>query len=165
MLGIRVEEIDALFPDQQNQIVMADGSGSYTCGRLCDIVHGEGAEVLATYGSDFYAGTPVITEHRFGQGWAYYIASDPEDRFLDEFFGGLLAAQQIAPLLAAPAGVEVTLRETSQRRLLFVLNHTPEMVHIPLTPGQHYWEHLSGRRAADSLTLPGYDVALLEARA
>ena len=29
---------------------MADGSGSYTCARLCDIIHSEGAHVYATYG-------------------------------------------------------------------------------------------------------------------
>jgi len=69
-----------------------------------------------------------------------------------------------SPLLAAPTGVEVTLRETSQRRLLFVLNHTPDTVHIPLATGEHYWEHLTERDVADALTLPGYDVALLEVR-
>src|SRR6185503_18771623 len=52
VLGIRVEEIDALYDGQINHIVMADGSGSYTCARLCDIIHSEGAHVYATYGSD-----------------------------------------------------------------------------------------------------------------
>lgn len=163
VLGIQVEEIDALYEDQVNHIVMADGSDTYTCARLCDIVHTEGAEVLATYGDDFYAGTPVVTEHSFGKGQAYYIASDPEDRFLDDFYGRLLAAQQIAPLLETPAGVEVTLRETEQCRLLFVLNHTPDTVNVDLPTGQRFREHLSEQSIAGRLTLPGYGVGILEA--
>ena len=42
VLSIRVEEIDALYEGQVNQIVMADGSGSYNCARLGDILHSEG---------------------------------------------------------------------------------------------------------------------------
>jgi beta-galactosidase len=162
VLGVWVEEIDALYEGQTNRIVMADGSGSYTCARLCDIVHSEGAQVLATYGEDFYAGTPVVTEHSFGQGVAYYIASDPEDRFLETFYGRLLAARQIAPLLDAPAGVEVTLRETEQRRLLFVLNHTRDTTSIRLPARQRYRELLSQRDVAGTLELPGCGVAILE---
>jgi beta-galactosidase len=163
VLGIWVEEIDALFEGQTNRIVMADGGGSYNCARLCDIVHSQGAQVLATYGEDFYAGTPVLTEHSFGQGQAYYIASDPEERFLDMFYARLLAARGIAPLLDAPAGVEVTLREIGRRRLLFVLNHNPQGQTIALPAGQRYRELLSQREVAGSIELAGYGVGILDA--
>ncbi len=165
VLGIRVEEIDALYEGQVNHIVMLDGSGSYTCGKLCDIVHCEGAQTLATYGDDFYAGSPVVTEHAFGRGKAYYVASDPEERFLDAFYSRVLAAHQIAPLLAVPAGVEVTLRETTERQLLFVLNHTAGDVSVELPAGQRFWDHLGQSIVADTLMLAGYGVAMLEARA
>src|SRR6185503_14416204 len=85
LLGVWIEEIDALYDDQANRIVMADGSASYACSRLCEIVRAETAEVLASYGDDFYAGTPVVTRNRFSAGHAYYVATDPEDRFLDDF--------------------------------------------------------------------------------
>ncbi len=164
VLGIRVEEIDALYEDQVNHIVMTDGSGSYTCGRLCDIVHSEGAEVLATYGDDFYAGMPVVTENSLGPGKAYYIASDPEERFLDDFYGRILAAHQIEPLLETAAGVEVTLREKQARRLLFVLNHNASTETVTLPAGQRYRELLSNSEVAGRLVLPAYDVRILEAR-
>jgi beta-galactosidase len=161
VLGIRVEEIDALYPEQHNRIVMADGSGSYTCANLCDIIHSEGARVLATYGDDFYAGTPAVTENSFGQGHAYYVATDADEHFLDHFYGRLLQAQHIAPLLQAPQGVEVTLRETDQHRLLFVLNHNAETVHVTLPTGQQCWDHLGERVMAGTLELPGYGVSIL----
>jgi beta-galactosidase len=160
--GIWAEEIDALYEGQTNHIVMADGSGTYTCGRLCDIIHCEGATPLATYGDDFYAGTPVLTENSFGQGKAYYIASDPEDRFLDDFYGRLLLRHQIEPLLETPTGVEATLRETEQRRLLFVLNHNAESQQVTLPSGRRYHDLLSDTDVSDGLDLRGYDVRILE---
>ena len=162
VLGIRVEEIDALYPEQHNQIVMADGTGSYSCAKLCDIVHAEGARVLATYGDDFYAGTPVVTENSFGQGQAYYIATDAEASFLDDFYGRLLEQQGITPLLETSAGVEVTLRETDQRRLLFVLNHNAEPTQVRLPEEQRFRDHLGAEPIESMLELPPYGVSILE---
>lgn len=58
MLGIWVEETDALRPYEQNhmKIEKADmvSREEYSCDFLCDIIHPEGgAEVLATYEDDF----------------------------------------------------------------------------------------------------------------
>jgi beta-galactosidase len=161
LLGMRVEEIDALYDGQINQIVMADGSGSCTCARLCDIIHSEGARVYATYGDDFYAGTPAVTEHHYGDGWAYYLASDPEDAFLDTFYARLLAAYAIAPLLTTPPGVEVTLRQTERQDILFILNHNPVEATIVLSAGVRYADLLSAQEITGSLTLAGYDVCML----
>jgi beta-galactosidase len=164
VLGVRVEEIDALYEGQTNRIVMVDGGASYTCGRLCDIVHSDGARVLATYGEDFYAGRPVLTKNALGKGNAYYIASDPEERLLDDLYGRILATHQIAPLLETPAGVEVALRETASRRLLFLLNHSAEARSVALPAGRRYGELLGQREVAETLELAGYDVRVLEER-
>jgi beta-galactosidase len=144
-----------------SQIVMADGSGNCTCARLCDIIHSEGARVYATYGDDFYAGTPAVTEHHYGDGWAYYLASDPEDAFLDTFYARLLAAYAIAPLLTTPPGVEVTLRQTERQDILFILNHNPVEATIVLSAGVRYADLLSAQEITGSLTLAGYDVCML----
>ncbi len=91
VLGIWAEKIDALFPITHNKIVMKKNlgslSGSFRCSLLCDLIHAEGAEVLAEYGSDFYAGRPVLTRNRFGRGTAWYVATDPEPSFLDGLIG------------------------------------------------------------------------------
>jgi beta-galactosidase len=140
---------------------MADGSGSYTCARLCDIIHSEGAHVYATYGDDFYAGTPAVTENHFGNGWAYYLASDPEDGFLDVFYKRLLSAYAITPLMSTPAGVEVTLRQTEQQTLLFILNHNSTEATVTLPDGARYTDLLHNQEAGGTLTLAGYDVRIL----
>jgi beta-galactosidase len=164
-LGVRVEEIDALYKGQTNRIVMSEDGASYLCGRLCDIVQSEGARVLATYGEDFYAGTPVVTENTLGKGTAYYLASDPEERFLDDLYGRILAAHQIAPLIETPPDVEVALRETASRRLLFVLNHSAKARSVALPDGRRYAELLGQREVAGTLELSGYDARILEEQA
>ena len=62
-LGIRVEETDALRPEEKNRIVMNGENilprAEYGCSFLCDLIHPIGAEPLALYGDDFYAGMPA----------------------------------------------------------------------------------------------------------
>lgn len=79
LLGIWVEEIDALLPEQKNRIVVEAASGllqeEYECGMLCDLLHSEGADIIARYGDDFYAGMPAVTRNTFGKGKAWYVAT------------------------------------------------------------------------------------------
>jgi beta-galactosidase len=93
LLGLWVEEIDALPPERQNRIIMhtalGELDGSYACNLLFSIVRNEAAEVLATYGDDFYAGTPVLTRKPHGSGSAWYLASSAEPAFLKGLVGHL----------------------------------------------------------------------------
>lgn len=160
VLGIWVEEIDALYEDQTNQIVIKDGGTTYTCGHMADLLHTEGADVLAEYGTDFYAGMPVLTKNSFGEGAAYYIASDPEASFLDDFYGTLLNEYDIQSEWDLPEGVEISQRHTDDQVITFVLNHNSEAVTIDL--GQTiYSDLLGGEDVSGEVHLPPYDVRIL----
>jgi len=165
LLGIWAEEIDALFPGVTNQIVMKKEygalNGTYECGLLCDLIHSEGAEVLAEYGSDFYKGMPVLTVNRFGQGQAWYVASSPDGRFMTDFLSSLCADKGIKPLVNAPAGVESTLRVKDGRSFLFLLNHNAEESEVDLA-GRQGTDLLSGQRVQGSVRLPGRGVMIIE---
>ncbi|WIV20723.1 beta-galactosidase [Paenibacillus polygoni] len=130
LLGIWVEEIDALFPDQKNKMMIKNTfgklSGEYECGLLCDLLHTEGAEVIAEYGEDFYQGMPSLTRNVFGLGEAYYVASDPETSFLDGLVDKIAADKGIGPTLVTPDGVEVSRRVKDGISYLFVLNFNKE---------------------------------------
>lgn len=81
--GYWAEEVDALWPGQTNRAVAVPGNvlgleGEWTITDTCELVHSEGAEVLATYGDDWYAGRPVLTRHRHGKGWIYHLAARVE---------------------------------------------------------------------------------------
>jgi beta-galactosidase len=161
VLGIWNEELDALTPEQQNRIVLLDREESYACGHLCALIHCEGATTLATYGDDFYANTPVVTRHSFGIGRAYYLGSEPEPRFLDDFYARLLAEQQIQPVLDTPQGVEATLRQTARGPLLFLLNHQATPAQVVLPPTRRYHDLLRETEVTETLLLEGYDVTIL----
>jgi beta-galactosidase len=161
ILGIRIEEIDALGADQANRIVMVDGSASYGCSRLCEIVRLEGAEVLATYGDDFYAGTPVVTRNRVGAGSADYVASDADDDFLDAYVERILAERDIRAPLAAPEGVEVAVREQDGQPLFFVFNRTGTAATIPLPGGAVMRDLMGGPTVSGTLTVGPGDVRIV----
>lgn len=160
VLGIHVEEIDALYEGQTNTIVMSDGSGEYSCGHLADLLHTEGAETLATYGSDFYQGMPVLTSNAYGEGKAYYIASDPEMAFLDMFYGQLIEAYNLDQW-QTPEGVEITQRFKDDKTLIFVLNHNGHEVSLDV-PGLNGVDLLTDETVSQQLQLPAYGVAILQ---
>ena len=166
MLGIWAEEIDALTPQQSNSVVFetkfGELAGAYPCHLLCDIIHAEGAAVLATYGSDFYAGTPAVTVNPFGQGEAYYLATALGPEALSGFFAKLCADKAIAPPLPyLPDGVEVVPRVSpSGETLLYLLNHTDQSVEIPL-PRDTFQDLLTGQSRLDKVTLAKYGAAIL----
>ncbi|MDQ0090239.1 beta-galactosidase [Paenibacillus anaericanus] len=167
LLGIWAEEIDALFPNQKNEIVMKQSwgalDGTYDCGLLCDLIHSEGAEVLAEYGSDFYQGRPVITVNQFGAGRAYYVASSPDAAFLQGFLSNLCDEKGIKPLAKAPSGVEVTRRVKDGLAYLFLLNHNPETAIVEIGD-ELKKDLLTGEMVTGSVSLAGRGVMILEGK-
>jgi beta-galactosidase len=167
LLGIWSEEIDGLYPDQRNAIVMdrrnALGlSGSYEVRDLCDLVHLETAEQLAAYERDFYAGRPAVTVNRFGKGRSFYLAARTEERFLDDFYGRLVAELEIPRAVdaALPEGVNARARADEKKIFLFVMNFASEIRRVDLgAPG--WTDAVTGEAAAGRLELTAYGVRVL----
>lgn len=164
VLGIWSEEIDALPPDKHNQIVITRPDdalrGSYACSMLYDVIHSEGADVLAVYGSDFYAGTPVLTCNTYGQGHAYYVASSPDDAFLDDLVRRLCHEQDVQPLVAAVPDVEAALRHKAGVSYLFVLNHSDSKQPVDLL-GKYGQDLLTGQDIAKEFVAEAYGVYII----
>lgn len=165
VLGIWVEEFDGLFPDQRNAIVVGDAwpelAGAHAAGLICSILHAETAEVVGTYGDDFYRGTPALTCNRFGAGSAWYIAADPEPAFIARLLKQICQSAGVSPVLEAPAGVEAAIRSRDGRSFLFLLNHRGEPVTADLQ-GYAGTDLLTGATCTGQVDLPGYGVRLLE---
>jgi beta-galactosidase len=164
-LGIWVEEFDPLLPGQQNSLVVFDDSGiatgDYVCDRWCEVLHLEGARALAQFGRDYYAGRPAITEHRFGQGCAYYVATRPAQQLLRQLLGTILEQRGIAAALVAPEGVEITQRWIHDQAFTFVLNHHADRQIIAL-PAQ-LRDLLTGQVHERQIDLAARGVAILVA--
>ena len=165
LTGVWVEEIDALFEDQRNRFIMKQPfgpcRGDYICARLCDLLHVETATVLATFGDEFYAGWPAVTENPFGQGFVYYIGTDPEPDFLMHFCRTLCVDANVPPVLEGPVGVEVRRRSQKDRSFLFILNHNDDVAQVTL-PDRRCQDMLTGQLVTGTLALPGFDVRIIE---
>jgi beta-galactosidase len=166
MLGIWAEEIDALLPEMSNRIVMKDSlgtlQGQYKCDLLCDLIHSEGADVLAVYGDDFYEGMPVLTRNQFGAGQSWYVASSPDQEFLKGLVAHLCEQKGIEPLLQTPQGVEVSRRTKEGKTFTFLLNHNAAEQTVDIG-AQEQKDLLTGDMVKQSVTVPGRGVRILQA--
>ena len=165
MLGLWVEEIDALPPDMNNSInfiyKLNPMKDNYTCDMVCDIINLEGAESLAVYGSDFYKDKPVFTYNKYGDGLAYYIASNPEQAFLNDFALRLAKENNLLLGIEPKEGVEITQRNKDNYSLTFVLNHNNDEVTLKLD-NKNYINILNNEAIKENLKLKPKDVAILK---
>lgn len=167
VLGIWSEEIDTLYPTDENTLVPVESNllrltATYPIRELCDLIHAESASVLATYGKDFYAGRPVLTRNVFGKGQAYYIAARTDQPFLDDFYGALADELAIHPIIDAPLpeGISVMQRGDGERRFVFVMNFADSAAQIELNQ-QPYRDVLTGEQVGNRLDMPPYGVRIL----
>jgi len=135
LCGIWVEETDALLPNHANGFVIKEGAlkGTWKAELLCDIIHPEGAEVIAVYESDFYAGVPALCKNIFGKGQVWYFGARPEQALLDRFTKYIAGEFNLKPVFASIEGIEATQRVKDGRVFTFVMNHnkTDTMIIIP----------------------------------
>lgn len=160
ILGVWVEEIDALPPHKQNHFFYQ--GRQYEARLLCDLMHLEGAEALAEYEDDFYKGMPVLARNAYGEGQAYYVGTRSEEGFYQKFMEDICREQQIWPAAKAPEGVEVTKRVRGQEQYLFFLNHGEGSVWVEAPEGGV--ELLAGKayRKGARIELKAKDVAILK---
>ncbi|MGG4206447.1 beta-galactosidase [Paenibacillus jamilae] len=168
-LGIWSEEIDGLHDHDRNHILPVEGNeldlqGEYEAVELCDLIHTESAEVLAVYGSDFYAGRPALTVNRLGEGKAYYIASRNTGLFHSHFYRSLIDDAGISKALNVklPHGVNTAIRTDGVHDYIFILNFTHEPQKITLD-GRTYVDMLENHEIEDgSVQLDAYAVKVLK---
>jgi beta-galactosidase len=168
VFGIWNEDTDTLVPTETNTLRMEAGNtlglaGSYELRDYCALIHAEGAEVLAAYGADFYAGQPALTANHFGAGRAYYMAARASQDFLSDFYGKLAGELNLLRALPVdlPEGVTAQLRENGQHKFAFVMNFNPAPASVPLGAGS-YHSLLSGAPVSGQVDLPAFGVEVLQ---
>ncbi len=112
-------------------------------------------EVLATYTCGKLAGTPAVTLHPWGKGWAVYLAADCDDyRYYEALARELGRRFGFAPLFEAEDGVLAARRVTDEGDVLFAVNmtETPKRVTLP----RRMTDLVSGEPAGPEVTLPGF---------
>jgi beta-galactosidase len=122
-----------------------------------------GAEALATVRGGRMQGRPAVTRMRHERGWVFYVGVDClEDEFYDAIARAAGKVASLAPLIAAPYGVEVTSREDADTTYYFLLNLT-ETAHDNIELPTPMDDLIADRKSVTSVSLAPLDVAVLAA--
>jgi beta-galactosidase len=159
LLGLWVEEFAPYGEAETNQIELEDG-GRFPCDLWSDVIRLEGAEVLARYRQDYFAGSPAVTRHRFGQGTAYYLGTSLRQDGLSWLLECVLADAGLPSTDELPRGVEMTRRSDGRHTWLFVLNYSEEPAQVEM-PARGI-DLLTGAETDDSLHLGPKSVAIVQ---
>ena len=132
LCGMEITEFDCL---RNGPIPVAWDGATYE-GRLwADLIAENGAEVLARYAGDFYAGTPCVTRSRAGKGCVYYVGTEMDNAFARRLIEEAAATAGVAKLPFAKEGLECVMRKGEGGEFLFVLNHTDHEIAVEREPG------------------------------
>ena len=133
LLGVRVEEFNPLLAGESVQITGLDTASTGTI--WTEAATATTAGVLARYADGPLAGSPVITRHGVGEGEAWYVGTQLDAVGHRALVGRLLAAAGVEPVLPLsdwPAGLDVVQRIGTDFRYLFVINHSDDVVTVPV---------------------------------
>jgi beta-galactosidase len=162
--GVEVDEYDVLPADVDLPLALelpglgTDAPAAHA--RLwCDVLTPVGAQVMARYQGEYYAGRAAITLNRFGQGQAVYVGTIGDATLHDLMVGWALEMSSVSRTLVTPDGVEAAARWKDGIQLLFVLNHSdsPEEVILPA----QMVDLLTGKAAQGQVTLAPKGVMIL----
>jgi beta-galactosidase len=161
VFGIWNEEIDTLYPEDSNEVLLADGT-TVKAIDYCELIHTEGAKVLGIYNSDFYKGMPAVTVNSYGKGKAYYIAFRENDGYIEKLIDEVLKERGIVSAFDGelPYGVTVHSRTDGETLFVFVENHTaqPQSLKTELA-----WTNVeNGEPVIGSIQLDKRDVIVLK---
>ena len=164
VLGIWAEEIDALNPNESRaaQLHCDELEGRYNASLLWESLHLEGAQSVATFSEELFAGQPAITRHPFGRGAAWYIGAHFEQALLDTLLPKIAGAANVPPCVkeTLPEGVFANVRENDNGRFVFYQNFLPKEQNFELSQ-EHY---LLDNGKVGALTLPPFGVAITRNR-
>lgn len=162
VFGLRSEEIDSLYPDDQVSISILDrtGHGTYTVAvhDYQEMLRDVNADVLARYEDDYLAGLPAITCNSYGDGHAYYVACRTEQSQIEFLYRDMLERAHI-PYKKLSAGIEKHTRYKDDITYDFYMNCTSEANTVTGISG---FNLLNSTEVLDTLTLNPYEVAVLK---
>ena len=160
LAGIWAEEIDALAPEQTNTVRFTDGTTA-KCRIVCDLIHTEGAESLASYASDFYEGMPAVTRNAYGSGITYYLATDMDETGIAKVLDRAMEDRNVTAVIAEPTPLEITKRTTEAATYYFVMNFRDEAAPLPASLGGKL-DLLTGKQTEAGELMNKFDVKIIQ---
>lgn len=159
LTGTDIPEYSFAAPDEGRITVEWEGA-EFEAAVFQDLLApvGEDAQILGTYTSGTYAGTPALIRNRFGKGEAYYFGGAFGEDTVRVLLEKLGAAEPYEEIISLPEGCELALREKEGRRYLFVLNFLSEPAEIHIHT--RLYNLLEQREETGRQTLEKYGVRI-----
>ena len=124
LCGIEILDYDCL---SGTEVKVRLHAKEYLATKWSDIITLKGAESIAEYSSEFYAGTPCITKKTYGSGKAFYIGTEPEEELMERVMENIFAEAGVAGLGTSESGVELAARENQNKKWIFAVNYTNDV--------------------------------------
>ena len=164
--GVWSEEIDSLYDNERNHMVMDNIDGmknEYEIVDYCDLIHPETAEVLGKYKDDFYKDMPALTVNKYGNGKCYYLAGKAKDEFFFDFYKKLTEELNIKKVLETelPTGVTAQVRENENGRFIFIMNFNEVENKVDLG-NKEYVDMLTEEKVSGEVELKKYGILILK---
>jgi len=158
VLGIWVEEFDALPPEYRENVQFKSGERA-KAQLLCDVIHLNNAQALAYYDSqEFYNSYPVVTQNHFENGNAYYVGTMLDEVGLSALFDSILGTLGIESRVL-PDGLELKTRRKGDKTYQFLINHTAQT--IPCDLALTGYDLLSQKQIENITEIPAFDVKII----
>ncbi|MCZ7450859.1 beta-galactosidase [Agrobacterium rhizogenes] len=119
-------------------------------------------ETIGVWSNRYAEGAPVITSRTVGKGRVLYVGTYLTSDLTHQLATRTFADADVTPLVPdLPDGVEVTLRENGERRLLFLQNIKDIPAEVTGVPsGKNLLDN--NKVISGALTLAGYGCAIIE---
>ena len=161
LMGIWVEEIDALAPDETIEVHgdAVDAKGEI----VASIIHREGARRLAAYGGgEFYAGHSALTVNTYGKGKAYFVGTPLDETGMSAFMAPIIKELGLKPL-DTPEDVSLSVRYGDDGvRYAFLINNSESDKRLCLDELNGGVELLTGHVVDGPVELKPYGVNVIE---
>jgi len=156
VLGVRATELDALFPEDKQAMLLADGR-SFPIHELCEIPEMHGAKSLGLYEEDFYAAMPCLTRNTFGKGQAYYLAAKVEQSGLDAIYADIAEELNLPKAMNQPLPEGVIATERGEA--IFLQNYSGKAQQVVFE--DKYTDMLTGSTVEGEYVMPANGVMVL----
>ena len=122
LFGIWNEDLDGLAPGVQQSVTW--NGRSYQVSDYAELLHPENdTKVIASYDSQFYAGSPAVTCRQLGKGHIYYIGARLSLDFLNNFLISVARNAGVKPVIDnMPPQIRVSRRIASNGNYYFIYN-------------------------------------------
>lgn len=154
IVGAEIHEYDCLL---QTDVSVKWDEESFTGEKWADLITPTTAETLATYTSEFYAGTPAIVKNSYGKGVVYYVGTEMTPALADRFMAELVPVQ--AEAYPSEAGIEIAYRDAKDTRYCFVMNHNDQACKVNI-PAE--WQPYFDEQTGDTVPANGFHVYMVK---